>query len=89
MDLQDFNCVLCSALVEESLVHLFLECLFVIQCWALISVQSSQHPDHFQSLQSLKDQLRVPFFMEIIILMCWTIWRARNDLIFRQVNPNI
>jgi len=22
----------------------------------------------------LKNQLQVPFFMEIIILMCWTIW---------------
>jgi len=25
--------------------------------------------------------------MEIIILMCWVIWKARNDLIFRQINP--
>jgi hypothetical protein len=41
MDLQDFSCVLCSALVEESLVHLFLECPFDIQCWDLIGVKSS------------------------------------------------
>jgi len=27
--------------------------------------------------------------MEIIILMCWVIWNARNDLIFRQINPLI
>ena len=27
--------------------------------------------------------------MEVIILMAWTIWRSRNDLIFRQVNPSI
>jgi hypothetical protein len=89
MDLQDFNCVLCNAAVEESMPHLFFECPFAIQCWVLIDIQASQHSDHFQSLQNFKDQLRVPFFMEIIILMCWTIWKARNDLIFRQVNPSI
>jgi hypothetical protein len=27
--------------------------------------------------------------MEVIILMCWTIWKARNDMIFRQIGPNL
>ena len=43
----------------------------------------------FQSLQSFKDQLQVSFFMEIIILMCRTIWKARNGMIFRRINPNL
>jgi hypothetical protein len=89
MALQDYNCVLCNASVEESLTHLFLECPFAIQCWSVISVQVDQNIDPFQNLQSFKDQLQVPFFMEIIILMCWMIWKARNDLIFRQIAPNI
>jgi len=25
--------------------------------------------------------------MEIITLMCWAIWKARNDHIFQQINP--
>jgi hypothetical protein len=29
----------------------------------------------------------VPFFMEIITLMCWAIWKAGNDFIFQQINP--
>ena len=89
MALQDFNCVLCNAAVEESLLHLFLECPFATQCWGLINIQTNQHSDPFQNLQSFRDQLRVPFFMEVIILMAWTIWRSRNYLIFRQVNPSI
>jgi hypothetical protein len=33
----------------------------------------------------LKNQLQVPFFVEIIIiLMCWTIWNSRNGLIFNR-----
>ena len=89
MALQDFNCVLCNAAVEESLSHLFVECPFATQCWGLINIQTNQHSDPFQNLQSFRDQLRVPFFMEVIILMAWTIWRSRNDLIFRQVNPSV
>jgi hypothetical protein len=27
--------------------------------------------------------------MEVIILMCWAIWKARNDAIFRQIGPNL
>jgi hypothetical protein len=27
--------------------------------------------------------------MEVIILMCWTIWRARNGMIFRKMGPNL
>ena len=89
MLLQDYNCVLCNANVEESLTHLFLDCPFAAQRWAMINIQISQQLDPFQNLQSFKDQLGVPFFMEIIILMCWEIWKARNDLIFREENPNI
>lgn len=89
MALQDYNCVLCNVVVEESLAHLFLECPFAIQCWGMINIQIDQQADPFQNLQNFKDQLRVPFFMEIIVLMAWTIWRSRNDLIFRQINPTL
>jgi hypothetical protein len=32
MHLDDYNCVLCSLAVEESLVHLFLDCPFSESC---------------------------------------------------------
>lgn len=87
MTLQEYECVLCNSSSEENLIHLFLHCPFVVQCWVWLNVQVDQNLDPFQTLQSFKDQLSVPFFMEIITLMCWTIWKARNDLIFRQINP--
>jgi len=45
--------------------------------------------DPFQILQSFKTQLGVPFFMEVIILMSWTIWKSRNDIILRQTQPSL
>jgi hypothetical protein len=27
----------------------------------------------------------LPFYMEIIITMCWAIWMMRNDIIFRNI----
>jgi hypothetical protein len=89
MHLTDYNCVLCNTSSEESLSHLLLECPFAQQCWGLIDVQIDLNLDPFETLQSIKDQLRVPFFMKIIILLAWTIWKSRNDLIFKQINPSI
>lgn len=89
MLLQDYICPLCSSTEDESSNHLFLECPFAFQCWIWINLQPDPSIDPFQNLQSFKNQLQAPFFMEIIILMCWVIWKARNDAIFRQSAPNI
>jgi len=43
----------------------------------------------FQNIESFRVQLQVPFFMEIIILMGWSIWKARNGLIFNQVQHSV
>jgi hypothetical protein len=71
------------------LTHLFLECPFAVQCWAIINIQVHHRLDPFENLQSFEDQLQIPFFMEIIIFMCWVIWKASNGLIFCQINPSI
>jgi len=89
MNLEDYSCVLCNSRMEETLMHLLLQCPFATQCWAWINVQVPNDLEAFQVLQSFRNQLSVSFFMEIIILMCWVIWKARNDLIFRKINPLI
>jgi len=82
MELQDYNCVLCINPMEESLNHLLLHCPFAISCWNWLQIQVNPDSNVPQAMESFKAQLQVPFFMEIIILMCWTIWKARNGLIF-------
>jgi hypothetical protein len=74
--------------VEETLEHPFLVCPFALDCWNLIHLLIPQGAPHY-ILLSLKSQLQVNFFMDIIILRSWTIWMARNDLIFRGEQPSL
>lgn len=83
MELPIYDCVLCMTASEESLEHLFLQCHLAQQCWNLLNIYVSDHHDPLASLESFKVQLNVPFFMDIIIIMCWSIWMAHDDLIFR------
>jgi hypothetical protein len=46
-----------------------------------MTVPQSQDP--FQILEAVRAQLNVPFLMEIIIIMYWSIWTVRNNRIFR------
>ena len=87
MLLPDYNCVCCIASVEETLMHLFIQCPFAQACWNSIGVIVVQ-ADPFVTLDQLKNQLGVPFFMEIIIVMSWCIWMQRNDLIFKGIQPS-
>jgi hypothetical protein len=89
MQLPDYTCVLCNEAIEESLTHLMLGCQFARQCWAIVNVEVDLDLDPFKILESFKEQLGVHFFMEVIILMSWSIWRSRNDFIFRQIQPSI
>ena len=89
MQLPDYTCVLCTNGLVESLSHMLLQCPFAIQCWGLINLDIQQNLEPYQILESFKDQLNVPFFMEAIIIMAWTIWSVRNDSISRGINPSI
>jgi hypothetical protein len=53
-------CILCNGATEESLVHLFLECPFAVQCWAWLSAQIDSSLDPFQNLQGLRSSCRFP-----------------------------
>jgi len=33
---------------------------------------------------AVKHQINSQFFMETIVMICWAIWTARNELIFRE-----
>jgi hypothetical protein len=45
--------------------------------------------DPFQILPALQTQLNVPFFMDIIIILSWSIWTSRKKLIFEGQQPGI
>ncbi|KAG2655750.1 hypothetical protein PVAP13_1KG069342 [Panicum virgatum] len=75
MTLPAYNCVMCTDGTEETTLHLFIECNFAKQCWSSIGIQLQQSS--------------VPFFMDIIILMSWSIWIERNGETFRNITATI
>jgi len=89
MFLPSYNCVLCANNTEKTLEHLFLHCHFAEACWGLISLQVPNQADIFLAIESFKSQLHTPLFMNFIILLCWSIWISRNDLIFQGLHPSI
>lgn len=89
MELPSYNCVLCHQNEEETLVHLLLQCPFSVQCWQILQLTIDFPDDPMQFLESLKTQLHVPFYMDVVIILSWCIWMARNDLIFRNILPSL
>lgn len=77
-----YDCVLCQQQLEETLQHLFLSCPFTIGCWGFLHLAITT-AEPFGALQSFKAQLDMDFFMDIIIILSWTIWMAHNDFIFK------
>ncbi|KAJ1268983.1 hypothetical protein BS78_07G175000 [Paspalum vaginatum] len=83
MVLSSFDCVLCDLGVIESSAHLFLHCSFARNCWNVLGLSAPINCSMFEALEAFKTNLNVPFFMEIIVTMAWSIWLTRNGFIFR------
>jgi len=61
--------VLCTQPTEETLERLFLKCDFAQACWLSLNLSVDTEVEPFVTLECFKQQLGVPFYMEIIILM--------------------
>jgi hypothetical protein len=62
---------------------------FARNCWAHIAVNASSWLKPERATRHIKRILRVPFAMEIIILMCWCIWSQRNAWLFQNEDPQV
>ena len=88
MLLPSINYVLCSENSEETREHLFLYCSFAKYCWSKIVILIDDSVGPIQNFENFRAQLNVPFFMEMIVIMSWSIWTIRNDAVFRGVEEN-
>ena len=77
--------MLCAHNLEETVDHLFLDCEMARECWGLIGLTVNNPLNPYQNFEDFIMQLNVPFFMEIIIVMSWSIWAIRNDVILRGI----
>jgi len=69
--------------------HLLFHCPFVAACWGSLNLIVPNSVDPWFITESLAAQLRLPFAMDIIITMCWSIWMLCNDVIFRNIPHSI
>jgi hypothetical protein len=86
MSLPDCHCVLYNLGVDEDIFHLLFHCPFSMACWSTLQLTIPNSHDVGFIVESLKAQLYLPFHMENLITMCWSIWSMRNDLIFRNLH---
>lgn len=89
VELESYNCALCHQDSDETLMHLFFHCPFAMSCWNALGLAPFVQSELLQTISVFGDLIHQPFFMEIIISMCWAIWTARNDLIFRNLQHSV
>lgn len=89
MQLPSYTCVLCLQDTEETCCHLFLHCPFAVHCWQIINVNIPQHLEFPEIAFHFRASLNSQFFMSAVILICWSIWTTRNNLIFKGIPPSI
>jgi hypothetical protein len=72
MYLESYSCELCLLQKEEKLIHMFLRCPFAKNCWLMIGVHVPSWLRPHRAVKHIKRQLKVPFVMELIIIMSWS-----------------
>lgn len=88
--LQDYDGAMCHFGKHETRDHLFINCPFTQCCWKYIYPSWQPEGVTFElEVAYLKHLLKVPFSLEVIILVCWAIWTNRNDFISKQIHPNL
>jgi hypothetical protein len=83
------HCVLCAAGIDEDIDHLLFDCSFSRRCWGRIGIQWDINLSLHARIAHCMQQQNVPYFMEIITIAAWEIWKIRNDKIFRNGRAHV
>jgi hypothetical protein len=89
MQLESYTSDLCLLQKEEKLRHLSLRCPFTKNYWMTIGVVVPSCLRSERATRHIKRNLGLPFAMNIIIIMCWSIWMERNAWIFNNIAPSV
>ncbi len=82
------NCILCGLSVLEDFMHLFFCCPFATRCWNFVGIQWQSNLGFMPMVIEAKRNFPHVFFIEVIAVALWNIWRRRNDFIFNNVQPS-
>ncbi|KAJ3681081.1 hypothetical protein LUZ60_015570 [Juncus effusus] len=86
------DCSMCTQHIEESANHLFLRCDFATQVWrrkGLYPNGATSIDDLWRTKEEGKEKEGQSAWGTEWLSTCWCIWKARNQLIFRQKRPFI
>lgn len=86
---EGYNCVLCQEELEETLEHLFFDCSSAACRWFALGIVWNGNVNIHDKIYLAKQEFMQPFFMEIFLIGCWTIWNERNNLIFNNRVPSV
>jgi hypothetical protein len=84
---EDKHCVLCVTRSYEDRFHLFFECNFSQRVWNYLQIDWSSGMDIQGVVSAARRNFNKPFFMEVLIVACWHIWKQRNGRIFQHERP--
>lgn len=68
--------------------HLLFECPFSLECWQYVGIQWNLELDFFLMFENAKSAFARRLFIKIVAFVTWTIWKQRNDFIFKNMVPS-
>ncbi|PNT60932.1 hypothetical protein BRADI_5g08333v3, partial [Brachypodium distachyon] len=84
----DFTCVLCHSGTWEDWQHLFFGCQFSQRIWNYLHIQWFAGVDLKQIISDTQRSFGHPFFVEVVAISCWHIWKERNRCVFEGIRPS-
>lgn len=83
----DLTCLLCGQ-TEEDVDHMILNCPFSKYCWSKLGMNPEHHTTRLTWLETAERNWHKPMFMETFLQASWSIWKERNDKLFRNISPS-
>jgi hypothetical protein len=84
-----YNCMMCTNPPEETIEHMLFACPFSALCWEKTGMLWHSTGDRRTVIQRGKELWQKPLFMEIFLISAWHIWKERNNLYFRGLQPSV
>jgi len=83
--LEDYSCAIGNSGTEETCMHLFFECPFIIASWNYLDIHWNLNIPPMDMVIEARLDIGRSYFREIIIATCWIIWTSGNRLIFYNI----
>ena len=81
----DYTCLLCKSNLEETVEHLFFECSFSKNYWSDLGICWNTQGTRLDWINLAKMSWNKPLFMAIFLQASWSIWKERNNKLFRRI----